>query len=399
MSSGTNTKKESKSSLIAVFDIGSASIGGILFKKRKNFAPEIIASIRKSVHFSKKKKFSEMWHSTHNAFVEVSKYLQKNSKESPEQALCVFSSPWYTAQTKITKVVRDENFKVDEDLVKEIIQDNVEEFKREWGAKKHDKEEANVSLESAYTKALLNGYEVRDFFGKSAHNLELYTYLSLSMGFLKEKVQKEILGYIHSDKIYLHSFPFVLFNVLKNTIDTKEGALFIDISGEITDVLLIRNNIIEEVNSIPKGENFFIRRFASAFNIEPEDARARLQQYQRGELAKPYVQKAQIVIETAADEWGKHLVGLFGDISKDKFLPQNLYFSGPAMMVGLKEIKKQVSENDFAKFTIFNKPFNIRYLLPDSLKHHFDFKKGFSDNKDIFLLISVLFANNFLKNK
>ena len=140
------------------------------------------------------------------------------------------------------------------------------------------------------------------------------------------------------------------------------------------------------------------KRLASIFNVNFGEASAIFSQYQRSELSKDYSKKVSMVLETAGKEWGQYLKKLLNEVARDKPLPQNIYFCGPA--ASFKEIQSQVSNEDFAKFTIFGKPFNVKFLSPDSLKHYFDFAKGFSGDKDIFLLISALFANKFsLYNK
>ena len=53
-------------------------------------------------------------------------------------------------------------------------------------------------------------------------------------------------------------------------------------------------------------------------------------------------------------------------------------------------------ENDPKVAATFGKQFDARLLLPESLKYHFQLPKGFAGNKDIFMLISSLYANKFL---
>ncbi len=389
--------KKGKKSLVAVFDISSASVGGLLFKKKKNFAPEIITSIRYPVNLSNKKNFSETWKAVQVAFNFVSDHLKKTHPRTPHSALCVFSSPWYVSQTKIIKVKREKDFEIKKELINELIEDEMRAFKAEWGNGDQNQKNKNIFIEHSPIKTVLNGYNVKTPINKKTHNLELYVYLSLISSSLKEKIRDEILNHIHPSKIKFNTFPYVFLNTLQGLINTKKGALFVDMSGEITDVFVVRNNIIEEINSFSKGENFFIRRIASAFNLDFNEAKFKFLQYQRGALEKNYSQKVSEIIEIAVDEWGTSLKELLTKTARDKFLPQNLYLCGRKEAVSLKEITTHISGENFAKFTIFNQPFNIRFLLPESLRNHFDFPKGFSGTKDIFLLISALFANKFLK--
>lgn len=392
----SSEEKKSGNNCIAVFDIGSASVGGLLLQQEKDKAPQVISSVRKTVDFSKERTSSRTWQIMHDAFVSVSNNLKKSYTKTPDVALCVFSSPWYVSQTRIVRVKRDEPFKITEDFVEKIIENEKEEFKKMWCGTVWKEENASTFFEYSPIRTILNGYEVNNPYGKSVSSMELYAYLSLGVDFIEENIKRDILDYIKPHNVYFHSFPFVLFNVLKYISDTKSGFLFVDMSGEITDVFYVKNNTIEEINSFPKGENFFARRLASALNIDLVEARGTFSQYIKKELQEEYSKKAGDVLQKAGKEWGDELKNLLSKIAKEKYLPQKLYFCGETST--LKEINSQVLGDDFSKFTIFGKPFDVQFLHPGSLKYHFDFKKGFSENKDIFLLISSLYANEFIKD-
>jgi hypothetical protein len=214
---------------------------------------------------------------------------------------------------------------------------------------------------------------------------------------MEEKIKEDILNFIKPHSIRFHTLPFVLFNVLKNIINTKEGLILVDLTGELTDVFLIRDNIIEEANCFAKGENFFIRRLASAFNVSFGEARALLLQYQRQDLGNPVSEKISNVLKMAGNEWGKSLNALLKDMADEKTLPQKLYFCGNSGPI--KEIGNQLAHEEYKPLTSLGYPFDVKLLLPDSLKYHFSFKKGFSNTKNVFLLISALFANQILHKK
>ncbi|MDO8555295.1 MAG: hypothetical protein Q7R75_01905 [bacterium] len=380
-------KKTERDSVIAVFDIASSSVGGLLFKKRKNQLPEILSSVRQDVVFGETSDFSARWRVFSEAFIAVAKNLKSDFSHTPDSVMCVFSCPWFTSQTKLVKIQREKNFQVKKDLIKTLIEEQSDLFKKQW--------RDSVFFERRLMKTLLNGYEVENSFDKFSRNIELYLYLSLGMSHIEENLEKEIYKYLGTDKIVFHSFPFVAFSVLREILDTNEGFILADIAGELTDILLMRDGIIEEVNCFNKGENFFIRRLASAVNIDFTEAKAVFRQYQRAELTSEKSLKVGNVLKLATDEWGKSLEELLKKMSSDRLLPQNFYFCGSAG--SLNEITKHVSSGDFSSFTVLSKPFAVSLLEPSIFKDSFEFTKGFSDNKDISLLMSSFFANKFVK--
>ncbi|MBU1091424.1 hypothetical protein KKA27_00975 [Patescibacteria group bacterium] len=385
--------KKPKKQLVAVFDIGSASVGGLLFYKREDKKPEILTSARQLVDYSDKKQFPLAWKAMRNALDLVAKNIQNGISQKPNMAFCVFSAPWYVPQIKVIKVKKENPFEITSALLKEIIEDEADIFEHHWQSSTDNKKD--FFLEKQLLKTSLNGYEVPKIIGKYARHLELHTYLSLSMKPLEEKITENVLNYTQDRHIFMHSFPFVLFNVLKNILDTKEGMVVVDISGEITDVIIIRDNTIKEISSFPKGENFFLRRLAGALNIEPDEARSIFLQYKRGELNKASLPKIKHILGVAGEEWGHSFKELLKKGAEDKFIPSNLYFCGQAGR--LKEVYEQISGPSFSDFTILGNPFSVNFLLSKSLKYYFDFKREPSDREDIFLLVSSLFANHFIK--
>ncbi|MCG2698300.1 cell division FtsA domain-containing protein [Candidatus Parcubacteria bacterium] len=386
-----------KRHLVEVFDIGSASVGGLVFEHKEESLPVIISSTRKQTNFSKKMTPTNAWKAIHESFCKVADNIKKKTPERPDMTFCVFSSPWYIAQTRIIKMRKEKEFQVDKKLFDKLIEDEAKIFKSQWQDETWNRKNENTFLEQEVTKTLLNGYTVKNPINKRTPDLKLYAYMSLSFDLFKEKIRNDILTHVKSDSIYFNSFPFVAFEVLKEIADTQKGLVITDISGELTDVFVFRDNIIEEISSFPKGANFFIRRLASGLNLSFEEARSLILEYQRDELDKDYSTKISNILDAASGEWSKYLKKLLTKISEDKYLPQNFYFCGPD--IAIKEVKDKISHEDFSRLTIFGKPFEINYLMPESLKHHFNYTESFSSNKDIFLLILSMFAVKFIHNK
>ncbi len=398
----------SKDKTIAIFDIASSSIGALLLQKQTKGKPTILSSKREQISFPKEKNFSASWPFVERSIVSLFSFLEKSSpNKNIDMAMCVFSAPWYIAQTRITKTIREKNFKINESFMEELIDDEAHRFGLEWGSKiPHEKEkEEDVFIEKTPLKANLNGYEVNNFLNKEVGSLEMFSYFSLSQGSLKEKIKEQALPQIHEGSVFFHSFPFVVFKILSGVANMKEGAVVVDISGEITDIFIMRNGIIEEVNSFPKGENFFIDSIAKTFGKSLVDARSLFLKYQRKDLKDDVFKKVDLVVSKALDEWQKSLGGLLIEIAKDRFLPQNLFlcelsspmFSEKKMPTLLKKLEKRIESPDFANLTIFKKHFAIKLLSPYSLGGYFDNKsKGLSES-DFSLLLSALFANKYLK--
>jgi len=379
--------KKERTSTVAVFDVASDSVGGLLFEKQKEQLPNILISIRKPIKFPEKEDASKLQNDIIKSIQEVASHLKKHSSKELDSALFVFSSPWYVSKTQIVKIKKQKRIKINQDLIDNLIDEEAKNFREEWG---------NSTLEHKMIRSVMNGYATQNPLEKKAKDFELYIYLSLVPEFLQENIKIIASEKLNTPQTYMHSFPFVLWKILLKILNLQEDSLFIDINGEITDVFVIRDGILEEISTLPKGENFFINRLASGLNLEAREAKNLFLQHKRGDLKTDKMEKVQKILEIAATEWGKHLKKLLKEIAEDKYLPQNLYFLGPA--ASLKEVQKQIVQEDLSQLTIWRQPFVTHFLLPESLKYHFKFKKGFDEHKDIFLLLATLFANQPLND-
>ena len=70
-------KRAPKHFLIAIFDITSSSIGGLLFKHHCDRLPEIISVFRQPTDFFPKPEFQKFQRSIHKTFERVVSHLKK----------------------------------------------------------------------------------------------------------------------------------------------------------------------------------------------------------------------------------------------------------------------------------------------------------------------------------
>lgn len=385
-----------KRSLIAVFDITSSSVGGILFQRHSDKLPEILTTARFSTDFFPDLEFKKFQRSLHKTFERIIAYLKKKmpqGRKKPDLAVIVFSSPYYISQTKIARLKKLKPFEITGKLFEEIISGEMNTLKKDWHKGQLDKasqtkdEYLAEPVEHEMMKVNLNGYYIPQPLGKYAQSLELFFYASLGIKIVQDKLKECISHSFGETAVRFQTFPFVAFSVIKNIIDITKGLLLVDIGGEISDLVLIRNSILEEVISFPVGENFLARRIASAFRFSPEDSLSLLDQYSRNDLHTDTYTKVKKIIEDAAQKWCQSFQNALTSSSEFSFPPQNFLFIGGKAAAILK---------DYALCVV---PASSQFLLPEAFKNHFVFNKGFSENKDILLMISALFVDKLFLSK
>ncbi len=384
-----------KEEIIAVIDVASASIGGMLIKKTLNTDPEIISSARVPVNFLMDVNFQAFWRCTQKSLSDVLNRLLKDYPKGPDRVLCVFSSIWVVSQTRIVKIKKEKPFEIDKNFLDKVIDEEIKIFKASILKNITNMKESAEILEYKIMKVSLNGYATEDPFNKKAKRFNFHLYAGLIDKNVKGALQEIFLKNFGDVNIQFFSRPFVIFNVLKNIINTEDGFVFVDIGSETSDAALVRRNVLEEIVSFPRGRNFLLRRIASGLNTFINDAGSILNSYQEGRLAMNVFEKAKPIIDGARKEWCDYLEKALKEISQEIPLPRKVIAISEKGVLSdfLECIKREL----FSKFTILAKPFDLEKISVGGLKNHFKFKRSVDTDSDIFLMLEALFADKFLK--
>jgi len=379
--------------IIAILEIASASVGGMLIRQNKNDKPQIISLVRVPVNFLFDINFDAFWRCTRASLKKVMKTLLENYPSGPDACLCVFLSPWFLSQTKIINIRREKDFKVTPEFFENLMKTEEESFK---GREVTQLREGASFVEHEIIKTELNGYYTKSPMGKTVKTIRLHIYMSLATGSVKKKIEEEVLENFGDISLSFRTFPFVALQVLNSTIDNQEGLLLIDIGGEITDISLIRKNCLEEMISFPRGKNFLLRRIASEFKTFPQEASSILQTYLKKHSIKDDAEKISQIIEEVKRDWGNFFEKAIKNISEKGPLPQSLFLMGDEIIGG--QFIKCAEEERFSQYTFLGKPFNIKRILDEEFMRYFNFKltRQSADQLDAFLMLEALFANKFL---
>ncbi|PIR70356.1 MAG: hypothetical protein COU46_01955 [Candidatus Niyogibacteria bacterium CG10_big_fil_rev_8_21_14_0_10_42_19] len=319
-------------------NIGTGSVTGLLYHPllmgesdgdQKNVAehPEVIKVLTLPKSFSSPPDLSNISRSIKNGIKELRGLVDDNLHISG--ITVILSSPWFFSQTRTINMERPDAFEVNRELVKNILDEEKDLFVhgargRSVVSPVDDPEIIEISI----MRTLLNGYEVEKFFGKKTISAVFSVYLSLSLKDMILRTQDQLHDAFHTDNIIFHSFPYIFFRAAKHIFDTSRGFTIVDVGGEITDVTIIRDGVIEETFSFGKGINFIIRRLSSAFNISPEEALSILNLAHRGEFADSAKDMKMKVINSAIDEWSNYFSEIVKQATSHKFLPSKLIFIG-----------------------------------------------------------------------
>ncbi len=379
------SKKKEK--IAVVFDIGSSSVGGAYVSLLPGQKPKIIATAREQMVFQEDLKFDRFVSSMLDALDRVAKNLSK--QHSPFFAekifICSFSSPWYASQTRIATKKEDKPLVVTEKTLADMIFTEVEGFKHEE-SKRIGKEGVIMEHESIQVK--LNGYETDTPIGKPAKSIETAVYVSIVPDQIFSRVNDTIRKSFHISHMRLHSFPFVAFVVIRDTFH-ESNFLFLDISGEVTDVSLVRGGVLQETASFPYGKNFLLRKIAAGLSSTPAEAISELSMHRNGDTHEKNVDKLQTILNEAEEDWRREFHQALSAFSGAGLnVPVDIFFTADSDVCDW--FAESIARDKVVQYTRTEDLFRVRPLQVQFFSNLCDFEKGVE--RDPFLALEAVFA-------
>ncbi len=163
-----------------------------------------------------------------------------------------YSSPWFTSDFKKFDITPEEGQALfSKDTMQEVLVESSRELKQEY------KENENLKpIEQHISNVNLNGYDLINPYGKE-YSTGTITILTTWVSYEFQKKIVSSLEKLCQHKRILHfSFPYTLISTLEYEVDTRFCVL--DVHEEITDVIFMKNDIVESVQSVPVGSNHLL---------------------------------------------------------------------------------------------------------------------------------------------
>src|SRR3989344_1401099 len=328
---------------ILVFDIGSSSVNASLLLKKENEIPVFLSFSHLRLPLLENPDFTHIERHARKAVKEIAEDVgKKNRKKMPDLIYMVLSAPWYFSETKNVKIQRRETFEVTEELVNKIMEDELELFNR----KAREKIEDSIDIE------ILENAEIK-----------------------------------------LVSEPSSLFRILSEMINPKEGYLVVDVGGEVTEIYLVRNGVLENTKNFAWGANLVISRVASSLNIGLGEALSFFTAQSWGDIKEATDKKLSSSSLGVCSEWLTFLGESLSLLGREHPLPQTLVVLGG--VAGSDILKKCLNSPDFASFTILGKPFDVISFIPENFGEKI-LTSGI-DRKDSKMTLPLLLALSALK--
>jgi len=391
-----------------IYDVGSASVGGAIVDLEKNTKPHVLYSIRAPLSLQEDLTFDRFVKSMLSVFLDVSMQLKDagvtqsiasagNKKISATH--CILSSAWFVSATKTMRIEKNEPFVVTEKILDELFTNALAEFKDIESPHVNFKiPSKSVMVDSHILATALNGYYTTEPLRKTAKTLESSYYFSMAETEVVERLSEMMTKFFHVAEPQFHSYSLASFAVLRDLFEELDHYMIMDISGELTDVTVVHNDIMRETASFPIGHNSLIRDVQRAFATTPREAKSRLTLFTEDKQAAASAEtvKMENTISLSATAWAQKFEDVLKLLEKETSLPSTLFITG--MPETVQWYVKALSKNDFSEVLFAQNPFRVTVLEEGLLSPCCTFSPTI-ETIDPFLSLESLFFNRGLFEK
>ena len=388
-------KGKPKQRFIAIFDIGSASVGAALVRIDKkdessdDISPKIIWTDREILSRHGQTDVSLLSRAVFRSVRTLSERMIKETSRLPEECHCVLSSPWYAAQTRVISFSHPKPMTITENGTANFINRELKRFQQEsalfYGI---DKKEEIEIIEQKAMKILLNGYTIANPFGALAKEVDIAVYFSVGSMPLFKNIRASIYEGGITAGIYFHSFTFVFFDVMRDLFTESNDFLLCDISGEITDVSFVREDVLKETASFPIGKNTIFRDVIKETKLTIEETTSLFSLLSDNAL---YItKKEEIALERAAQKWKTEFLLSLEILSGGIPLPRHIF------LISNKTILPWLSrymEKNVKIFTDESRGYSLRKIDVSFLR---PLCKVLGAKEDLFLMLEAVFIEKIL---
>lgn len=389
---GIFSKPKEEKELVLVFDIGSSSIGGAVFEVQKRGIPKIIFSIREPIILEEKINSNRFLFLTTKSLETVASKICMKGIGKPSKIFCVLSSPWYAFQTRTIKLEKNIPFLFTSKLADSLIQKEISLFEEEHLAKFSNTDDQVRLIEFKNMKTMLNGYVTSDPYNKKTKKLEMVVFVSMSTEKILKQIEETIFRHFHSEKVRFSSFVIVSFAVARDMFVLQENFLLIDIGGEVTDIAMIKKDILGDSISYPLGRNFMIRGVAKKLDCPLEEAKSLISLYKDGHAVESIEKKFEPIINDLKNEWLKGFQESLANLSDDISVPATIFITVDQDLANF--FSKIIKTEQFNQYTLTESEFRIIFLEAQTFHGVATFKE--ETIRDPFLIIESIYINRFI---
>lgn len=367
---------------ILLVNMGGTSIGVSFLEIKLDDIPVVLYQMRMRMPISEVKNITGLGIVTLRTLESVlerahSEGYRTLGWDSIDRVHVVLGTPWCFPSIVTVNKKNEEPRKITKKELREII------------ATQRSKMEASHPgthvIESEALDVRLNGYSVPDPFGREVEAVSVDVFSSRVTGHTTENIERKISQFFSTEDLQFHSSTLTLFTTVRGVFTDGVSHLVMDITGDITEVLLVKDDVLVEIGSIPIGTNDIPRSVAETYKTTAEEALSRVRIMQDGNVGGNDI-KMNAAAEKILKKWKDGLIALLDKLENSTGIPQKIFYTTDADTRSLFEdllIDKKLFE-----------PEDVIFLDTESLDPFVEYKtRGY---KDFFLTLCSIYTHMYM---
>lgn len=380
---------KSRQRVVALIDVGSLSIAGGYALLTPSRAPRICYTKRIALPISYDTSTQALVRSLKHGLDSLIEHLQGEGiaqlsrscgAKHVDEVIVSVGSPWQRIVIRSHSEVFSRPKSVSAELLESFRQTITQEL---------DIDSSTTRLiDHAIIDVQINGYTVTQPVGKRARRLAVTTLASMVPISIHDLIVSRLSKVFSVDPIFMQAAPEVAYVVLRDLFLHEEDFIAVVVTGEATDILLVKKNVLIGVATSLVGVHSVTRSVAAQVGstVLGESAPHLVADDMLDRSASRQVIAAQ---ERAENEWATSVVAALADLARKYALPQTLFVVSDASC--RERFTRLLESEDMHALRLGEKKFTILGVQSQHLTDHIVFT-GHAE-KDLFLGLLALFFN------
>jgi hypothetical protein len=293
--------KKKNYTTVALFDVGSHSIGGahlLIPRNEKNISGGIVSSFsRYETAYSDITDIKMYLKKVLDAVKKVAHTIQSSDIHVPEAVYVLLRAPWVSSETKTILYTKATPFSCTNKLIEELVEKEIEEIA--------SSDNGSYIIEKQISSLMLNGYVVENPYNKKTKELTITFTVTRGSKIIIDYIKSGIESSYSKATIYFNSIASAVHNVSEKYIYPFDD-LFLVIAGEqLTEVGLIKNRVFYQYESFFPGIGLLYTSIAEEKQISIGEAYSVLEAFRLSKLSEKEQDDIRKIVLEYKEKWQK----------------------------------------------------------------------------------------------
>lgn len=299
-----NTKKREYA---AVFDIESGSVGGSMVELERGGKPEILFSSRSVFPVLAKLTYERYLSLLISGLEEIIADMQRRALKRPKHIYISLPSILHLSALRVLRKKVDTPILVTKKGLISMINENPAAPKAIGSGSYLPPENPASVIERQVIGVKLNGYDAVNPYGKRASEIEVTLYESVTEKSVMKKISGSVGGLFHSEHITFFTSTLAVYSALRESLPEMEHYLVLDVTGEVTDVIVVARRDLASTFSIPFGAHTLVRSIGIARGTNSDEGLLAPKLYTDAFSVDEHRKSLAPALAQAEKDWGGYI--------------------------------------------------------------------------------------------